>query len=39
LGPKTEGGVKQLQSTNLDLEVTGIFDKSNRKFLLKLLNE
>lgn len=37
-GPKTEGGVKQLQSTNFDLEVTGIFDLSSRKFLLKLLN-
>ncbi|MCW9709090.1 TIGR02594 family protein [Fodinibius salsisoli] len=37
-GPKTEGGVKQLQSTNFDLEVNGIFDESSREFLLELLN-
>lgn len=37
-GPKTEGGVKELQSTDFDLEITGVFDRATRKFLLELLN-
>lgn len=37
-GPKTEGGVKQLQSTDFDLEITGIFDKTTREYLVDLLN-
>lgn len=37
-GPKTESGVKQMQATNFDLEVNGIFDEESREFLLDLLN-
>lgn len=37
-GPKTEGGVEQLQSTDFDLEITGRFDEETREHLLELLN-
>lgn len=37
-GPKTESGVKQLQSTDFDLEITGVFDQATREYLLELLN-
>ncbi|SHF19075.1 TIGR02594 family protein [Fodinibius roseus] len=37
-GPKTEGGVKKLQSTDFDLEITGVFDRATREYLLELLN-
>lgn len=37
-GPKTESAVKQLQTTSLDLEITGIFDEDTRDHLLGLIN-
>ncbi|SMO72005.1 TIGR02594 family protein [Fodinibius sediminis] len=37
-GPKTEGGVKQLQATNFELEISGQFDAATRKYLMELLN-
>lgn len=37
-GPKTESGLKQLQATNLDLEISGIFDEATREYLLGLIN-
>jgi len=36
-GPKTERGVKDFQSTDLELEITGIFDNKSREKILALL--
>lgn len=37
-GPITEAAVKQLQTTNADLEVSGVFDESSREYLTELVN-
>ena len=38
-GPRTEDGVKLLQSMKHGLPVTGVFDDATRNFLITLLNE
>lgn len=37
-GPMTEGALKEFQATNLDLAITGIFDKATREFMTIKLN-
>jgi len=37
-GPKTQNGVKLLQTMNEGLKITGIFDKKTRLFLLDTIN-
>ena len=37
-GPKTEKALKQLQATNTDLAITGIFDKATREYMETTLN-
>ncbi|TDN88831.1 uncharacterized protein (TIGR02594 family) [Salegentibacter sp. 24] len=37
-GPKTEGALKEFQATNLDLAITGIFDKASREYMITVIN-
>lgn len=38
-GPRTEAGVKQFQSSFLDLEITGVFDHRTRQRLEEKLRQ
>lgn len=37
-GPMTEGALKEFQATNLNLDISGIFDKATREYMENTLN-
>lgn len=37
-GPMTEGALKEFQATNLNLDISGIFDKATREYMENRLN-